>query len=307
MIVGHLPGRKPPSSSSWGTDRNDKLQLTPRLGSLQIAKGPSSMTFKFPVGPVRGVCNLCGVDADLTVNHVPPKAWAKGLALRVSSIADNISGEKRPASHKMPDGVCFRSLCKECNGAIMAPYDRALISMTDQICEILRDPLKVTYYQPIRVRPQQIARGILGHICSVGLGRHDERLSRHIFEPASDLLSEVRLSYWVYPYSGRTVIRDFALGNLGTGKSAAMYILKSYPVAFAMAWNKDFLFDQWQPQNFDQYAGIGPADEVDLPIEFIGLPGQVWPEHVQGNHFAAMHDDGAFSAREKDARRALLK
>ncbi|MBK0011679.1 hypothetical protein [Stenotrophomonas sp. S41] len=181
----------------------------------------------------------------------------------------------------------------------MAPYDKALISMTDQICQVLTDAQKVTYYQSIRIRPQQVARGILGHICSVGLGRYDERLSRHLFNPDSDLLHEVRLSYWVYPYAGRTVIRDFALGNFATGISSAMYLLKSYPLAFAMAWNKDFLFDKWQPQNFDRYANIGPADEVDLPLDFVGLPGQLWPEHVQGNHYAGIHDEGAFIAKEK--------
>ena len=265
------------------------------------------MTFKFPVGPATGLCNICGKHSDLTVNHVPPKAWAKGIALRVSSVADSISGDKRPPSYKMPDGVCFRSLCKTCNGAIMAPYDRALISMTDQISSLLSDRRKLTYYQSIKVRPQQVARGILGHMCSVGLGRYDEKLSKHLFDPSSDLLGEARLSYWVYPYSGRTVIRDLAMGNFGTRQATAMYILKSYPVAFAMAWRKDFLFDKWQPQNFDRYAGAGPADEVDLPVEFVGLPGQLWPEHVQGNHFAGMHDDGAFIARERDLRRALGK
>lgn len=265
------------------------------------------MSFRFPVGPPRGLCNICGNQADLTVNHVPPKAWAQGIALRVSSVSDTISGDKRPRSHKMPDGVCFRSLCKACNGSVMAPYDKALISMTNQICQVLTDRQKVTYYQSIKISPQQVIRGILGHICSVGVSRYDDRLSKHLFDHTSDLLHEVRLSYWVYPYAGRTVIRDFALGNSATGNSSAMYLLKSYPVAFAMGWNKEFLFDKWQPQNFDQYANVGPTDEVDLPLDFVGLPGQLWPEHVQGNHYAAMHDGGAFIARERDPRKALRK
>lgn len=63
------------------------------------------MTFKFPVGPAAGLCNICGKHSDLTVNHVPPKAWAKGFALRLSSVADSTSGDKRPPSYKMPDGV----------------------------------------------------------------------------------------------------------------------------------------------------------------------------------------------------------
>lgn len=46
----------------------------------------------------------------------------------------------------------------------MAPYDRALISMTDQISNLLSDRRKLTYYQSIKLRPQQVARGILGHM-----------------------------------------------------------------------------------------------------------------------------------------------
>lgn len=36
----------------------------------------------------------------------------------------------------------------------MAPYDRALISMTDPISNLLSDRRKLTYYQSIKVRPQ---------------------------------------------------------------------------------------------------------------------------------------------------------
>jgi hypothetical protein len=168
--------------------------------------------------------------------------------------------------------------------------------MASQVADLLKDPHKMTFCQSIRIAPQLVARGILGHICSVGLNRYDGRLSKHVFDAGSDLLSEVRLSYWVYPYAGRTVLRDFSMSNIGIGKSAAMYVIKSYPLAFAMAWNKEFLFDRWQPSNFDRFAYSGSEDEVDLPLDFVGLPGQLWPEHVQGNHIAAMHSEGGFFA-----------
>ncbi|MBN6111546.1 hypothetical protein [Xanthomonas bonasiae] len=157
----------------------------------------------------------------------------------------------------------------------------------------------MTYSQSIRIQPQLVARGVLGHMSSVGLNRYDERHSQHLFDDRSDLLDQVRLHYWVYPYSGRTVLRDFALGILGGGGSSAIYILKAYPMAFAMVWNKDFQFEDRQPRSFDQFASIEPDQEVDLPLEFVGLPGQVWPEHVQGNTIALLHSDGAFVATEK--------
>lgn len=66
-----------------------------------------------------------------------------------------------------------------------------------------------------------------------------------------------------------------------------------------MVWNRDFQFEDWQPQSFDPFAGFEPDQEANLPLEFVGLPGQVWPEHVQGNTFAVLHSDGAFVATEK--------
>ncbi|WP_153065976.1 hypothetical protein [Xanthomonas campestris] len=171
--------------------------------------------------------------------------------------------------------------------------------MSRQVAEILRDQTKVTYYQSIRIQPQLVARGVLGHMSSVGLNRYDERHSPHLFDDRSDFLRQVRLHYWVYPYGGRTVLRDFGLGILSGKGSSAIYILKAYPLAFAMAWNKDFQFEDWQPRSFDQFAGIEPDQEINLPLEFVGLPGQVWPEHVQGNTFAVLHSDGAFVATEK--------
>ncbi|MEN4905192.1 hypothetical protein [Luteimonas sp. TWI1437] len=210
------------------------------------------MTFRFPVGPSHGRCNICGEPGELTANHVPPQGWAKGIALRVASIADTISGDKRPPSYKMPNGVHFRTLCRRCNGALMSPYDKALISMCNQVAALLRDPGKVTFYQSIRVKPQLIARGILGHMCSVGLNRYDETHSRHLSDSASDLLRQVRLHYWVYPYGGRTVLRDFALCNIALSKSAAIYIIKSYPLAFAMVWDR-------RPPAFSSGAVWSPA------------------------------------------------
>ncbi|MBN5048956.1 hypothetical protein JY456_01170 [Stenotrophomonas maltophilia] len=171
--------------------------------------------------------------------------------------------------------------------------------MSRQVTEILRDQTKVTYCQSIRIQPQLVARGVLGHISSVGLNRYDERHSQHLFDDRSDLLQQVRLHYWVYPYGGRTVLRDFGLGVLGGNGSSAIYILKAYPLAFAMVWNRDFRFEDWQPRSFDQFAGSEPNQEVSLPLEFVGLPGQAWPEHVQGNTFALLHSNGAFVATEK--------
>lgn len=257
------------------------------------------MTFKFPVGPSKGRCNICGQETDLTENHVPPKAWAQGIALRVSSVADAISGEKKPRSHKMPNGVCFRSICRTCNGSVLSRYDKALVSMSREVTEILRDRSKVTYYQSIRIQPQLVARGVLGHMSSVGLNRYEERHSKHLFDDRSDLLRQVRLHYWVYPYSGRTVLRDFGLCVLGGKGSSAVYVLKAYPLAFAMVWNREFQFEDWQPRSFDSFAGFEPDQEASLPLEFVGLPGQVWPEHVQGSTIALLHSDGAFVAKEK--------
>ena len=174
--------------------------------------------------------------------------------------------------------------------------------MSRQVTEILRDRSKVTYYQSIRIQPQLVARGVLGHMSSVGLNRYDERHSQHLFDDRSDLLRQVRLHYWVYPYSGRTVLRDFGLCVLGGKGSSAVYVLKAYPLAFAMVWNREFQFEDWQPRSFDPFAGFEPDQEANLPLEFVGLPGQVWPEHVQGNTFALLHSDGAFVATEKKRR-----
>lgn len=115
------------------------------------------MTFRFPVGPSHGRCNICGEQGELTANHVPPQGWAKGIALRVASIADTISGDKHPPSYKMPNGVHFRTLCRRCNGALMSPYDKALISMCNQVAALLTDPGKVNFYHSIRIKPQLVA------------------------------------------------------------------------------------------------------------------------------------------------------
>lgn len=89
------------------------------------------MMFKFFVGLVIGLCNICGKYSDLIVNYVLLKVWVKGIVLCVFSVVDLILGDKWLFFYKMFDGVCFCFLCKICNGVIMVFYDRVLIFMID--------------------------------------------------------------------------------------------------------------------------------------------------------------------------------
>ena len=79
-------------------------------------------------------------------------------------------------------------------------------------------------------------------------------------------------------------MRDAAIMTLfNQGKGSMMWLLKSFPLAFAALWERDFRFEVPAPRDFDAYASAGIDDFVDLPIDLFNVPPEEWPEAPTNN------------------------
>jgi len=237
-------------------------------------------------GPKSGICNICGSAGPLTEDHTPPKGYAPAVPVQFSHIAERLSSERRPKFQKAPDGVKYRSLCARCNNELLgAGYDPALIDMASQVTGLLTSSLLLPRAMIVRIKPQRVARAVLGHIAAQGVLRYDKGpstipLRDYILDPSLPMLDDIRLCYWVYPHRARVLVRDAVIMRLLNGSEpSAIWMMKCFPLAFAVLWNRDFQFDApCQPRNFDAHVGAQIDDVADLLVDLSNVPPEYWPE-----------------------------
>jgi hypothetical protein len=250
-------------------------------------------------GPVEGTCNLCGTHARLTEDHVPPKGVPRVGQARLVEINDFLRGERATKTNRFFQcGVKYRSICARCNNELLGGrYDPELVAVTQAIDLALGKQL----YLPIRltVRPNRLARSVLGHLLAHGLDVPTEGEAfvdiRAFFNDESATLGpDYRLYCWLYPYNDQCVAQS--LGRMtGMGAHfAVMSVIKFYPVGFAL------MKGEWseEPGTLTRLDTLLSADidaNAEIELATSNLPKRRWPEapdkdglvmHTAGNRGA---------------------
>lgn len=264
-------------------------------------------------GPATGSCNICGAIGQLTEDHTPPKGYAPGVPVQISHIAERLCSERRPRIHKAPDGIKYRSLCVDCNSRLLgSEYDPALIHMAREVTRLITSDFYLPRISAIRITPQRVARSVLGHIAAQGIdrfpkGKITNPLRDYILDPALPMLPDMRLHYWLYPHRPRVLIRDAAITQLGDGrKPSLIWLMKCFPLAFAVLWERDYRFEGQQPRDFDAYTHFGIDEAADLPIDISYTPHEHWPEAPTDNTVLLMGEQ-AVTAMASPPRGRLLR
>jgi hypothetical protein len=135
-------------------------------------------------------------------------------------LIDSLSLE-RPKSYRggrhMQSGSYFKTICTECNSARLgARYDPELIAFANSITSILRSSLDLPESVAIPCQPGLLARGVLGHILAVGVGRTErtpllDAVREFVTDEESIWPEGIEIHYWLYPYKREVLIRDAAL------------------------------------------------------------------------------------------------
>ncbi|WP_143598966.1 hypothetical protein [Stenotrophomonas maltophilia] len=236
----------------------------------------------------------------MTENHVPPKSWSPGRAVRIWSILDSVAQGGLDEFEKRAYGVPFRTLCADCNGNILQPYDRELASLTTQLRQAIGERREaIPFGGSALVRPKRIALGVLAHLCSVGVDRYNEQLSSYVLGVKQSLLDDVKIYYWPYLHSPMTIVRDYRVFNIGSKALSNIFILKAYPVAFAITIGGTSFLEDAGVRDFDAYARIGVDDEAPMHFSLFNMPSQEWPECGDGNSMLAFNSESAFKVTGK--------
>lgn len=248
----------------------------------------------------QGRCNLCGSFGPLTEDHVPPKCCVPAKPARYAGVLQRDQRNKRLfKGTPVQNGFSYRTLCSTCNNTVLGGNnDNALGEMAQQVRHLIEMPFYIPAASTIRIKPQRVARSVLGHLMAIGIDRYDcgpvgEAIRNFVLGKQASPPPKMRLSYWVYKGNERVLIRDAGLGLLGTGRSIFFWELKFFPLAFVMTWDDDIGFKrELGIRNFDAYRDLTEDEEADVQIDLHPIPHPFLPELPTG-HIAVMYGQDA--------------
>src|SRR2546422_2619722 len=253
-------------------------------------------------GPKVGACNICGSHGPLTEDHTPPKWAIRVKQVEMHHIARILSVPK-PTSGGLfsQDGVKFRTLCARCNNQLLgASYDPAFNEFSRAVGLFLKSALTLPPITYVKGKPQKIARSLFGHLSAQGVDRylkgpHTEDVRDYFLDPARPLPNYLDIYYWIYPYQTQVLVRDAVLKDLRYEDNAYILIMKFFPLAFLVVWDKPKGYDYNRFPNLAKWGQLGIDDTVDMPVQLSIVPHERWPEAPE-DHTFVMYGEGAMGA-----------
>jgi hypothetical protein len=260
------------------------------------------------VGPKSGACNICGNIGPLTDDHVPPRGCATPRPTYLRSIVARSPRRNKnfaKGATKAPNGTIFRTLCSRCNNELLGKHcDPDLISMTQQVAALFESPLYLPATSIIRIRPQRVARSVLGHLSAIGIDRSaggelTDALRSYLLDTNAPMPADLRLYYWGYQGQERVLVRDAGVMTLNQRGHSFFWLMKFRPLAFMAVWKGQL--SAANLRTFDAYKSSTFDDVADLPFDAHPLPNEYWPELPQ-SHEMIMYGRDAIVAVDREPR-----
>jgi hypothetical protein len=202
-------------------------------------------------GPSTGYCRICGNRADLSDDHIPPKAIFNDRPFEVTSFPHLGYSQTAKA------GLKVRSLCPKCNNEVLgSTYDPELIKFSREVAynNFIRNGLHLASGRfEYKVRTRRLAKAILGHLLALyeplkNVGEKVDMTSvdylgdlrRFIISNDNKIVNDIHLYSWLHPFESTfvvpffTMINDFSIKEYISGS-----IFKFFPLGFWVVLAKD--------------------------------------------------------------------
>lgn len=235
-----------------------------------------------------GICNICKQSASLSWDHVPPKGGIDLKPVEQVTILQRLTGNPEEQKSRISqNGVKYRTLCNHCNNRLGTSYDPVLNNFALGVGRILKSVVAVPPIIHYKTQPAKLIRSILGHLLAAKGVIDDVTVDRTIREFLSDDLNqlpeEIKIFYWIYPYSDIFVIRDVCMPAVRGDFSKVGFfsgILKYFPVAYLVC-------DLERYEGLDEltiYRDLPLEETVEIPIRLTEIRHPIWPEMpTEGN------------------------
>ncbi|MGE1198303.1 hypothetical protein ACQJ18_26825 [Priestia megaterium] len=228
-------------------------------------------------------CNICLKEANLSWDHVPPKAGIKLTAVEQEPLMQYLSGDYEERTYKISqNGVKYRTLCPECNAKLGSYYDISLNNFAKEIGQILKSRVAFPKIIKIKTKPSHLVRAICGHLLAakneIDFTTFDTSMRDFVFNETKKVPDNYKIFYWLYPYSSTVVMRDTGIVNINkrVKKLGMINLLKYFPIAYMVTDLKEYE----DLKELTSYCNEDINEEVYIPIDLSQLKEYSWPEIV---------------------------
>ncbi|MDZ8095833.1 MAG: hypothetical protein RMZ42_28425 [Nostoc sp. DedQUE05] len=263
-------------------------------------------------GDKEGYCNICGKYSQLTRDHIPPQGCVKPTLVELRTLTQYISeSSKNPKVSQ--SGLNILSICGNCNNNLLGTeYDPELIEVCKKVAGVVRIQrelgLSLPEKIPLSIKPQRLIRSVIGHILAGKLpitgklpisALFPDALRNYFLDQSSNIPDKLEIYYWVYPSNKQSVINSLAIGSgLGEGFISGSSLLKFFPLAFWVVWDKPTSF----PISFTKIPKdkVKDLDETcQIMIDLRHVPRLDYPEVPSEGRYIMYHEDSTFLAQPK--------
>lgn len=267
------------------------------------------------VGSPYGKCNICLQSGVLTYDHVPPKGASITQSGRVSimTLPDSLESLKSVAAISSSNGLKFRTLCSNCNGALLgSKYDPELSIFAKQVAQLQRTAYQLLLPRKVAVdcKPQRIARAIIGHLLAAEVRQNmndeptrapmAEAMRAYFLDESLGLPPELRVFVWACEVEWLAVHRGIGIARVMGSPSDTVYgdFLKFSPLAFWITFNAPPTVTI--KRNFGEFTrgGSGLDDRVPVALTFYPHLAQRpdWPERPDDPEILVLNDARCYIA-----------
>lgn len=236
---------------------------------------------------VFGICKICGVEGQLSFEHVPPEAafnnnkyYYRGQMNKIIELGnkaniDIVTLQDKRYIQKMQGGIGFNSICGKCNNDTGSWYGNDFTNWIYQSMAIIlkanKNPTLIypTYIFPLRIIKQIITMFFTVNNDNFRLNYVD--LVKFILNKEERYINPAIKIFCYYNIEGtRRYIGDNILGNFSTNSMTCISEITSPPVGFVMT------IDSKPPDkkltDISHFASYGYNDWIDHFQRFSTLP-----------------------------------
>lgn len=258
------------------------------------------------------VCNICGKEGPLTLDHVPPQSCLSYSNLEVYSVIrlyGDSKDQKRKHKYKpYQNGTYFKTLCGSCNSLLGTKYDVEWKKFVDGV----RSFFDSSIYLPIQInllcRPQRLMKSVVGHSMAMSNNGYVDSpryklLTQYVLDEDSVLPDHVNIYYWLYPYPSQTLIKGFGVVDFKTHSKIIGHLIKFFPIAFLVT------YGQYEGKplgicDLEPYRMATIHEEVDVPILLYPLQDERWPESPRDHTAVLLNEQNSILGRPKPNKKA---
>ncbi len=241
--------------------------------------------------PKKGKCAICGKEAELSYDHIPPKCCGNnGDSYYISFTPECLGGNTKITRHKhSQNGIKFQNICSECNNGLGARYDKELGYFRQFMLDVI-EKKKPSKGFDLR----KVVKGLIGHLLAAS--KYDTSLPaemmRDFYLDKNDkLLNSFSFMTCYYPYQKNIfILKNYIPITIGMAKTKPEGMLSSlyfYPFAFILCDKQEL------PFGIDLFEALKVAP-LQLKFLFSDWQGKspIWPVAIDDHHALLVSDGG---------------